>query len=166
MPMNRWLHLSSSLWRNHICRDLFRKRINEKNSFDSNKYLNSISCWMVCKIHIVTADFLIFGRNRGEEEGENQQIQTHNFWIRFILNNNYHQNFHLDEEAENNFHDFFGFSNLRKYISVIVFFLPENISQCLKLNKPLWNLPIIKKPLCSFAIQITWLVSLCNGKTG
>ena len=75
--------------------------------------------------------------------------------MRFKLNNNYYKTFYLDEEVENyfkeiNFHAFWDFNNLRKYISANVFFVQKtypNVIKALEL-KSLWtNNSIIKKPL-------------------
>ena len=50
MQLNRWLHLSCSLWEIPLRWDLFKRLIDQKIPFIATKKLNCISCLMVCKI--------------------------------------------------------------------------------------------------------------------
>ena len=49
MQINRWLHLSSSLWTYCLLLRLVQKKNRPKKIFYCNKQLNCISCLMICK---------------------------------------------------------------------------------------------------------------------
>ena len=73
--INRWLHLLRKLWGIPICCGLFRKRMDKKIPFHSNKELNCISCSKVCKIFFCS-EFPVNPEKQWIKEEEERQLRS------------------------------------------------------------------------------------------
>ena len=84
IQINRWLHSSRSLWEIHLCCNLFRKRIDQKNFFftATNNWIELALQWSVK--YFFAPNSLLFRKSSKEEDKQFQRFllfkKTQKLW--------------------------------------------------------------------------------------